>query len=235
MLLYCWTPGLTLRRCTSPEAQTPRPSHFRRRQLRHHHLGSIHHPNTLCFAFVTLLLRSSCILLISVLRACSSLVSGCPVLPAPSSLRLYDTVSPDKTFRWTDNTRPPVLDTCLTNYCSRPAHVFVAEIDASSNAKSSFADDIYPSPSAPDQTPFLNIPGGAGTYSALGARVLSPSPQSKRVGWLVDAGHDFPSLLREIIDSWDTAILLRSRDGLTTKGWNGYGANEHRGTYKPFS
>ncbi|THX38101.1 Ribokinase-like protein [Aureobasidium pullulans] len=89
-------------------------------------------------------------------------------------------------------------------------------------------DDIYPSPSAPDQTPFLNIPGGAGTYSALGARVLSPSPQSKRVGWLVDAGHDFPSLLREIIDSWDTAILLRSRDGLTTKGWNGYGANEHR-------
>jgi len=98
VLLYCWTPGLTLRRCTSPEAQTPRPSHFRRRQLRHHHLGSIHHPNTLCFAFVTLLLRSSCILLISVLRACSSLVSGCPVLPAPSSLRLYDTVSPDKTF-----------------------------------------------------------------------------------------------------------------------------------------
>ncbi|KAH0019193.1 hypothetical protein KCU80_g17294, partial [Aureobasidium melanogenum] len=43
-------------------------------------------------------------------------------------------------------------------------------------------DDIYPAPSAKDQTPFLNIPGGASTYSALGARVLSPSPESNRVG-----------------------------------------------------
>ncbi|CAD0092530.1 unnamed protein product [Aureobasidium mustum] len=79
-----------------------------------------------------------------------------------------------------------------------------------------------------DQTPFLNIPGGAGTYSALGARVLSPSPESNRVGWVVDAGHDFPESLRDMITSWDTAVLLRSRDAPTTKGWNGYGANEHR-------
>lgn len=90
-------------------------------------------------------------------------------------------------------------------------------------------DDIYPAPSAKDQTPFLNVPGGAGTYSALGARVLSPSPESNRVGWVVDAGHDFSSSLRDMIAAWDTAVLLRPRDGPTTKGWNGYGANEHRG------
>ncbi|KAI4719771.1 Ribokinase-like protein [Aureobasidium sp. EXF-10727] len=89
-------------------------------------------------------------------------------------------------------------------------------------------DDIYPAPSAHDQTPYLNIPGGAGTYSALGARVLSPSPQSKKVGWVVDAGHDFPEPLRDMIAAWDTAVLMRCRDGPTTKGWNGYGANEHR-------
>ncbi|KAI5206957.1 Ribokinase-like protein [Aureobasidium subglaciale] len=93
-------------------------------------------------------------------------------------------------------------------------------------------DDIYPAPSAADQTPFVNIPGGAGTYSALGARLLSPSPQSKRVGWVVDAGHDFPNSLRDTINSWDTAVLIRSRDALTTKGWNGYGANEHRAAFK---
>ncbi|KAG9521960.1 Ribokinase-like protein, partial [Aureobasidium melanogenum] len=89
-------------------------------------------------------------------------------------------------------------------------------------------DDIYPAPSAKDQTPFLNIPGGAGTYSALGARLLSPSPESDRVGWVVDAGHDFPSFLRDMIAAWDTAVLFRSRDAPTTKGWNGYGANEYR-------
>lgn len=93
------------------------------------------------------------------------------------------------------------------------------------------ADDIYPAPSAAVQTPFVNIPGGAGTYSALGARVLSPWPQSKSVGWIVDAGHDFPSPLRDMIASWNTGVLIRPRDGLTTKGWNGYGENEHRGMF----
>jgi hypothetical protein len=95
-------------------------------------------------------------------------------------------------------------------------------------------DDIYPAPSASDQTPFLNVPGGAGTFSALGARILSPPPRSKRVGWVVDAGHDFPSSLRDMITLWDTAVEMRCRDGLTTKGWNGYGPNEHRGMFALF-
>ena len=89
-------------------------------------------------------------------------------------------------------------------------------------------DDIYPPPSAEDQTPQLNIIGGAGTYSAIGARLFSPPPHSHSVGWIVDQGTDFPSELRTLILSWQTGVLLRDREALTTRGWNGYGENEHR-------
>jgi len=89
-------------------------------------------------------------------------------------------------------------------------------------------DDIYPSPSAINQTPHLSVVGGAGTYSAIGARLLSPPPTSTRIGWIVDCGTDFPPELRIIIESWGTGVLMRERDGLTTKGWNGYGENDHR-------
>ncbi|KAK3670822.1 hypothetical protein LTR78_009266 [Recurvomyces mirabilis] len=90
-------------------------------------------------------------------------------------------------------------------------------------------DDIYPPPSAQDQTPQKDIIGGAGTYSAIGARLFSPPPtSSKTVGWIIDAGTDFPSDVRSTISSWQTSALIRPRDGLTTRGWNGYGENEHR-------
>ena len=89
-------------------------------------------------------------------------------------------------------------------------------------------DDIHPSPDASDQTPQTNIIGGAGTYSALGARFFSPPPSSHSVGWIVDEGTDFPPELRSTIASWQTGVLIRSRDTLTTRGWNGYSENEHR-------
>ena len=75
-----------------------------------------------------------------------------------------------------------------------------------------------------------NVLGGAGTYSAIGARIVSPRPQSKSVGWIVDAGNDFPNELRDVIKSWDTSCLIRDTPWRkTTRGWNGYGENEHRG------
>lgn len=92
----------------------------------------------------------------------------------------------------------------------------------------STSDDIHPPPTAVDQTPKTNVIGGAGTYSAIGARLFSPPPFSKSVGWIVDAGSDFPVELRTVIASWNTGLLLRSRDAPTTRGWNGYGDNEHR-------
>lgn len=70
--------------------------------------------------------------------------------------------------------------------------------------------------------------GGAGTFSAIGARLFSPPPQSKSVGWIIDAGTDFPDELRSLVSSWDTGVLIQPRNALTTRGWNGYGENDHR-------
>jgi sugar/nucleoside kinase (ribokinase family) len=70
--------------------------------------------------------------------------------------------------------------------------------------------------------------GGAGTFSAIGARLFSPPPQSKSVGWIIDAGTDFLDELRIMASSWDTGVLVQPRNALTTRGWNGYGENDHR-------
>ncbi|KAF2187888.1 Ribokinase-like protein [Zopfia rhizophila CBS 207.26] len=81
----------------------------------------------------------------------------------------------------------------------------------------------------PPKRPVTNILGGAGSYSALGARIFSPPPRSRAVGWIVDCGSDFPHKLRETIAQWDTGCLIRETPHrLTTRGWNGYGENEHR-------
>ncbi|KAH6629531.1 Ribokinase-like protein [Boeremia exigua] len=82
---------------------------------------------------------------------------------------------------------------------------------------------------APPKPPVKDIVGGAGSYSALGARIFSPPPQSRSVGWIVDCGSDFPAELRDYIASWESGALVRETpDRLTTRGWNGYGDNEHR-------
>lgn len=70
--------------------------------------------------------------------------------------------------------------------------------------------------------------GGAGTFSAIGARLFSPPPQSKAVGWIIDAGTDFPTELKTIVSSWETGVLIQPRNAPTTRGWNGYGENDHR-------
>lgn len=88
-------------------------------------------------------------------------------------------------------------------------------------------DEIeFPSP----KPPVRDILGGAGSYSALGARIFSSPPTSKSVGWIVDCGSDFPLDLRETIASWNTGVVFRETpERLTTRGWNGYGDNEYRG------
>ena len=81
----------------------------------------------------------------------------------------------------------------------------------------------------PPKAPVLDVTGGAGTFAALGARMLSPPPQAKAVGWIVDAGNDFPVELRSLIESWETSCKIRDTpDRLTTRAWNGYGDNEAR-------
>lgn len=82
----------------------------------------------------------------------------------------------------------------------------------------------------PPIEPRFNVLGGAGSYAALGARLFSPATQSKSVGWIVDAGSDFPAQVKHVIDDWKTSCLIRDTPNrLTTRGWNGYGENEERG------
>ncbi|KAJ8106006.1 hypothetical protein ONZ43_g7208 [Nemania bipapillata] len=87
-------------------------------------------------------------------------------------------------------------------------------------------DDIEYLPSTP---PVKDILGGAGTYSALGARLFSPPPRAGSVGWIVDKGSDFPPDLETLISSWGTSVLLRETpERLTTRGWNGYNGQQNR-------
>ncbi|KAK4140653.1 uncharacterized protein C8A04DRAFT_31830 [Dichotomopilus funicola] len=75
----------------------------------------------------------------------------------------------------------------------------------------------------PPKPPVYNILGGAGSYSALGARLFSPPPSSKTVGWIVDQGSDFPPSITTQINSWETSAVFRHDPSrLTTRGWNGY-------------
>lgn len=80
-------------------------------------------------------------------------------------------------------------------------------------------------------TPKTNLIGGAGTYAVLGARLaVSPSHHlSRTVSWIVDIGSDFPSEVKSTIDAWNTNCVFRhDPHRLTTRAWNGYGANELR-------
>ncbi len=91
-------------------------------------------------------------------------------------------------------------------------------------------DEIHYQPPIPAQ---INIVGGAGSYSALGARLFSPPPSSRSVGWIVDAGSDFPDEIKGTIERWETSCIIRETpERLTTRGWNGYGEDERRGMYR---
>ncbi|KAL2023992.1 hypothetical protein VTK56DRAFT_227 [Thermocarpiscus australiensis] len=75
----------------------------------------------------------------------------------------------------------------------------------------------------PPKPPARDVLGGAGSYSALGARLFSPPPLSQSVGWIVDQGSDFPPSIVTLIDSWQTSAVFRHDPSrLTTRGWNGY-------------
>ncbi|KAK9471756.1 Ribokinase-like protein [Dipodascopsis tothii] len=74
-----------------------------------------------------------------------------------------------------------------------------------------------------------DIVGGAGTFALYGARTFAGGELAGRVGWIVDAGHDFPPDLRRQLDALGSAMLFRVDSGRkTTRGWNGYGEHELR-------
>ncbi|PYH98543.1 pfkB family carbohydrate kinase [Aspergillus ellipticus CBS 707.79] len=74
-----------------------------------------------------------------------------------------------------------------------------------------------------------NVLGGAASFAVVGARLVSGTENSRSVSWIVDVGSDFPPEALEVINSWDTNCVIREDQGrLTTRAWNGYGANEKR-------
>lgn len=103
----------------------------------------------------------------------------------------------------------------------RPASLFQSDLILTAS------DEIEYLPPKP---PVRDILGGGGAYAALGARLFSPAPDlSRTVGWVVDKGSDFPEPMGDLIDSWKTAVVMRSDpERLTTRGWNGYDAAERR-------
>lgn len=78
--------------------------------------------------------------------------------------------------------------------------------------------------------PSKSIIGGAGTYAALGARLVAGHEDANLVSWIIDVGSDFSPEFRMMIESWRTDCRFRvDASRLTTRAWNGYGANESRG------
>ncbi|KAK6537456.1 hypothetical protein TWF694_011642 [Orbilia ellipsospora] len=75
-----------------------------------------------------------------------------------------------------------------------------------------------------------DIIGGAGTFGIVGARLFSPPPQlSKTLGWIVDAGNDFPEEIRRELERWETNLIVRETpERKTTRGWNSYGPGDFR-------
>ncbi|KAK6525805.1 hypothetical protein TWF281_010848 [Arthrobotrys megalospora] len=74
-----------------------------------------------------------------------------------------------------------------------------------------------------------DIIGGAGTFGIIGARLFSPPELSKTLGWIVDAGNDFPDEIKHELERWDTSLILRETpERKTTRGWNSYGPADFR-------
>lgn len=119
-------------------------------------------------------------------------------------------------------------DTVDIDFCTLGMFIIGGSpIDCETQGPNHTTDDIeFP----PPREAVKDILGGAGSWSALGARLFSPPPKSESVGWVVDAGSDFPLELRQIIQSWETSCVLReTTNRRTTRGHNIYGENEERG------
>lgn len=64
-----------------------------------------------------------------------------------------------------------------------------------------------------------DVPGGSGFYATLGARLFKPSPKSVDVGCIIMAGHDFPTSVDDLLQSWKLNLLLiREADKQCTRG-----------------
>lgn len=72
-----------------------------------------------------------------------------------------------------------------------------------------------------DSVKCTGIPGGAGTYVALGAAICSGNKE--QVYWIVDEGYDFPQDVKRQLQGWPVSTHFRvNKEKETTRGLNYY-------------
>lgn len=88
-------------------------------------------------------------------------------------------------------------------------------------------DNIYPkSWNRPSE---LNVIGGGGSYSIVGARIIGGERYGKQITGIIDKGSDFPEEVEKEINNWDTGVKFRlDNSRLTTRGCNRYDENNVR-------
>ncbi|KAE8151527.1 Ribokinase-like protein [Aspergillus avenaceus] len=64
-----------------------------------------------------------------------------------------------------------------------------------------------------------DVLGGSGTYATLGARLFLPPPLSRSLGWMIQAGSDFPKAIEDRLTDWETTLFIEQQGGrLSTRG-----------------
>ncbi|KAG0173184.1 hypothetical protein DFQ28_011669 [Apophysomyces sp. BC1034] len=80
-----------------------------------------------------------------------------------------------------------------------------------------------------DGTEEFNILGGAGVYAIYGMRLWHPPPMSNAVGYIVQQGFDHPTAMTSQLEALELSLIPHTHpDKHTTRGWNYFGANDHR-------
>ncbi len=84
--------------------------------------------------------------------------------------------------------------------------------------------------------PLYAIPGGAGLYSAIAARMFSPENRSTRVGLILHEGKDFPKLAKQQIKALNMHAKFIDRSySNTTRGSNVYDVDGNRSELESFT
>ena len=71
----------------------------------------------------------------------------------------------------------------------------------------------------PGQRPLVDVLGGSGAYSTLGARLFAAAAASKSIGCLVLAGNDFPHAAEDRLVDWEVSLIMKKdAQRLSTRG-----------------
>lgn len=72
---------------------------------------------------------------------------------------------------------------------------------------------------SPGNAPLTDIPGGSGTFSTFGARLVSGEEQAADVGCFILAGNDFPDSVLARLELWGIGMTVKvDRARLSTRG-----------------